>query len=175
RSGTVYKPVASVATARATPVATLVSVTLTLGIAACEASITVPDRTPPDTCAFRPMQRTLENASTPAARRAISVPCLPRRFLTLLGHTIIPYLRRFQSGRRHPGVQARPKENSGPHANGRRDVCPQRIVVWVILLDYADKPLAAESINSLALSGDTENPLSHLEVDNFDRILTLSE
>src|SRR5438132_7814186 len=56
-----------------------------------------------------------------------------------------------QSGRRHPGVQARPKENSGPHANGRRDVCPQRIVVWVILLDYADKPLAAEGIDSLAL------------------------
>ena len=27
----------------------------------------------------------------------------------------------------------------------------------------------------LALSGDTENPLSHLEVDNFDCILTLSE
>src|SRR3989442_13743851 len=76
RSGTVYEPVASVATARATPVATLVSVILTFGIAACEASITVPDRTPPDTCAFRPTQRTLENASRPATRKTMQAPLL---------------------------------------------------------------------------------------------------
>src|SRR5437773_9610509 len=66
-------------------------------------------------------------------------------------HAVIPYLRRFQSSRRAAGVQARPKENPRAHTDGRRDVCPQRIVVRVILLDHADKPLAAEGINSLAL------------------------
>jgi hypothetical protein len=38
-----------------------------------------------------------------------------------------------------------------PLHNRCRNVCPQRIVVRVILLDYADKALAAEGVNPLAL------------------------
>src|SRR5437660_2459260 len=83
------------------------------------------------------------------ARSKLSRP--KRTRYTLLGHSIIPYLRGFQSGGWHADVQARPKENPGAHANGCRDVCAQRIVVRVILLDHADKPLAGESVNPLAL------------------------
>src|SRR6266567_3619354 len=72
-------------------------------------------------------------------------------FYTLFQHTIIPYLRGFQSGRWHANVQARTKKNPGAHANGCRDVCAHRIVVRVILLDRADKPLTADGVNPLAL------------------------
>src|SRR6266567_3928558 len=72
-------------------------------------------------------------------------------FYTLLRHTIIPYLRGFQSGRWHASVQARPEENPGAHAYGCWDVRDQRIVVRVSLLDRADKSLAAENVNALAL------------------------
>src|SRR5438093_10044726 len=73
------------------------------------------------------------------------------RFYSLFRHRIIPNLRRLQSGRWHAGVQTRPKENPSAHANGCRDVCAQCIVVRVTLLDHADKPLAAEGVNPLAL------------------------
>src|SRR5262249_53301432 len=110
----------------------------------------------PCCAATEPQARTRPQKNSVAVRFPHEISAFGEGFLLesvlySLRHTIIPYLRRFQSGRRHAGVQARAKENSGAHANGRRDVCPQRIVVRVILLDHADKPLAAEGINSLAL------------------------
>src|SRR5882762_6660678 len=72
-------------------------------------------------------------------------------FYTLFGYCIVPDLRGFQSRRRHADVQTRPIENARAHAHGRRDICGQRIVVRVILLDHADESFAAERINPLAL------------------------
>src|SRR5216684_1771813 len=59
----------------------------------------------------------------------------PTRSYTLFRHAIIPYLGGFQSRRWHADVQAGPKEDAGAHANGGRDICAQRIVVRIILLD----------------------------------------
>src|SRR2546427_12440284 len=66
------------------------------------------------------------------------------RFYSLFQHRIIPDLRGLQSSGRHAGVQASPEENARAYADGCRDVRFQRIVVRVILLDHADKPLATE-------------------------------
>ncbi len=90
----------------------------------------------------------------PDAERASS-GCQPRRrqrglahsrepFVSLFRHGIIPYLRRFQSGRGHAGVQARPQENSGAHIHGfdrdqnlhlRRDL--NRVCSIIIRLSWA--------------------------------------
>src|SRR2546425_7113887 len=87
RLANVYRPAGSVETVRATPVDTLVSVTRTLGIAACETSTTVPERMLPDACAFRPAQRRSENARSTVIRKAhdavgviAGIPCSTSRF-----------------------------------------------------------------------------------------------
>ena len=74
-----------------------------------------------------------------------------QRSYTLFRDAIKPDLRGFHSGRWYSNVQARSIEDAGAYAYGGRDVCDQRIVVRVILLNRADKPFAAESINALAL------------------------
>src|SRR3989442_13887219 len=72
-------------------------------------------------------------------------------FLDTSRPILLQFFPTLKARRWHADVQTRPKENPGPHADGRRDVCPQRIVVRVILLDHTDKPLAAKGVNPLAL------------------------
>src|SRR5439155_1108624 len=68
------KPALSVATVRATPVAMLISLTCASGIGACEAvSVTVPERDPLETWAFRLTHKILENANRPTTRRIIEL------------------------------------------------------------------------------------------------------
>src|SRR5438093_12359544 len=51
----------------------LISVTCTLGMAACDESVTVPESEPPAIWAFRFTQKILENAIRAARRKIISV------------------------------------------------------------------------------------------------------
>src|SRR6202035_2941923 len=69
----------------------------------------------------------------------------------LLWDGVIPDLRGFQAGCGYAYVQASTEENAGAHAYSGWDICAQRIVVRVILLDGADKPLAADGVNPLAV------------------------
>src|SRR5207249_4569789 len=67
-------PALSVATVRATPVAMLINLTCASGIGACEAvSVTVPERAPLETWAFRLTHKILENANRPTTRRIIEL------------------------------------------------------------------------------------------------------
>src|SRR5216117_2215327 len=56
------------------PVAMLINLTCASGIGACEAvSVTVPERAPLETCAFRLTHKILENANRPTTRRIIEL------------------------------------------------------------------------------------------------------
>src|SRR5260370_4590792 len=83
----------------------------------------------------------------------ISAPQHPSNswFYALFRHCIIPYLGGIQPRRWDTDVQARSVENARAHAHCGGDICGQRIVVRVILLDHADNYFSAARLNALAL------------------------
>src|SRR5438034_9957116 len=75
---------------------------------------------------------------------------------TLIGFRLIPAHRNsiFAPVPIPPLARRRTGSSQRKSRSARRrssDVCPQRIVVRVILLDHTDKPLAAKGVNPLAL------------------------
>ena len=70
----------------------LISVTRTLGIGACEVSVTVPESDPPETWALKLTQRRLENASRLATRKliVIGILLLQDKFLGSRWNMVLP-------------------------------------------------------------------------------------